>query len=154
MINQISFFDVIPQEDIDYPDWHELTLEQIASIIGEQIGVCFKPDPRSPDSTRYVGYKGKVEEYDLNIGHYTVDMDKDGQPYIQKGQAFIGIGYWNKKALQGCGIPCKDIKEAVEHSRAAERSAENTLTYRQYLTETETAPDEETDEEVETEMEI
>ena len=47
-------------------------------------------------------------------------MDKDGQPYIQKGQAFIGIGYWNKKALQGCGIPCKDIKEAVEQASSKE----------------------------------
>ena len=154
MINQITFFDIMPQKDIDYPDWHELTLEQIAKIIGEQIGVLFTPDPRSPDSSRYVGYKGKIEEYDLNIGHYNVDLDKDGQPYIRKGEAFIGISYWNKKALQGCGIPCKDIKEAVEHYRAAERNAEQSITYKRYMTDPTAKNEEEPDEEEEPEAEM
>lgn len=133
MINQISLFDLLPQEEVEYPDWHDMSEEQIARFIGEQLGLMFTPNNKYRDAKGYLAYRDKTGEFEIGIGHYAVDLDKDGQPFVRKGQAFISAHYWNKKLLGGSGGSCDSLEEAVNHLRAAEKQAEKDLAYREEL---------------------
>ena len=151
MINQISLFDILPEEEIEYPDWHDMTEEQIAGFIGEQLGLVFTPNNKYRDAKGYLAYRDKTGEFEIGIGHYAVDLDKDGQPFVRKGQAFISAHYWNKKLLGGSGGPCDSLEEAVNHLRAAEKQAERDLSYREELRRKENLteePEEECDEDL------
>lgn len=46
-MDQINIFDLLPDNPEDYPDWHNMTLEQIAAFIGDKIGVHFENDTKS-----------------------------------------------------------------------------------------------------------
>lgn len=150
MINQISLFDILPQEEINYPDWHNMTEEQIAKFIGEQLGLIFVPDGQD---FGYKATRNKIGEIRVQVSQYAVDLDKDGQPYITKGQAYIGVDYWNKKTLGGCGIPCDSLEEAINCIKSAEKRAEQELAYREER-KSRITPETETEEEPEEDMEI
>lgn len=117
-MDQINIFDLLPDNPEDYPDWHNMTLEQIAAFIGDKIGVHFENDTKSEKPTFKAYRKAEKEEYSLYVGEYNecVSWRDPNFPY------YIGAGYYNKKCWGGASGPCDSLKEAVELLRRAEKN--------------------------------
>ena len=116
MNDQVSIFDIIPDDPKDYPDWHNLTIEQIAAFIGEKIGVKFEPDTRWPEPRRIFKAVNKEtkEEYSVHLSEYRC-TDKEGQP-------FISVSYMHGKLLGGSNGPCDSLEDAVKFLRSSEKN--------------------------------
>ena len=109
---QLSFFDL--PGVINYPDWHNMTIEQISMLIGEQLGIRFSPDTRfNGEFNEFIAYKSKKEFYTIGIDHSETCDERSGQ-------AFIGVDYDNGIKHLGCSKPCDSIEEAIEFFRNIE----------------------------------
>lgn len=117
-MEQINIFDLLPDNPEDYPDWHNMTLEQIAAFIGDKVGVHFERDIKSEEPVFRACRKAEKEEYRIDIGQYdkSVDWREPNFPY------FIGVSYDNKKCWGGSCAPCDSLEEAVNLLRRAEKS--------------------------------
>lgn len=99
MIGQMSIFDFMDQEETGIGD---MTSKQLAEIIGQAIGVDFKPSGWKDE------YEFKKKKYSMSIrkSHYACDtgMNKEGDPFISCGYSY-GIG--------GAGSPIDTISGAI-----------------------------------------
>lgn len=105
MSYQLSFFDI--PGAVNFPDWHDMTIEQIALFVGEQIGLQFVPDNRfNGVYNEYVAYKNKKVFYTIGIDHYETNDNRNGQP-------FISVEYHNRIDHSGCASPLESLEEVI-----------------------------------------
>lgn len=112
MSYQLSFFDI--PGAVNFPDWHKMTIEQIALFVGEQIGIQFIPDTRyNGECNEYIAFKNKKVFYTIGIDYYDT-YDK------RNGQSFISVGYDNRIDHSGCGSPLDSLEEVINFFRNIE----------------------------------
>lgn len=97
-MDQITIFDVVPVEEVDF---RKLTEEEIVKAIENSTGLIFK--------------------YNKNLGrgcYEAIVGTKEFQVYLSKytltNEPFISCSYWNKKTLGGCSIPCNSLSDAIK----------------------------------------
>ena len=104
MEGQISIFDLLSEvgEKVEY-DLEEMTTESMAKVVGDAIGIEFKPSGWSDE------YEGKFKKAKLSIhkSHYScaVGDRKEGDP-------FVGCGW--SIGTSGCGSPMDSIEGAIK----------------------------------------
>lgn len=104
MSYQITIFDVLTEAT---PDWHQMSLKEIAAYIGEKTGLTFIPDTRfHGDFNDYIAYKTSKLFFTIGLSTYTT-LDE------RNGQTFISVGWEDKKDIAGGGSPCDTLEEAI-----------------------------------------
>lgn len=82
MNNQLTFFDVLPQEEVKYPAFNNMNIEQIIKSIGEKTGHVFIPTETASctetemsylDETDYIEIKDDNILYSLSFYVYEYD---------------------------------------------------------------------------------
>ena len=97
-MEQMDLFEIIPHK---YPDFRDMSEEEIVDYIATAIGVDFKKGS-------YDRYIGKMKDLELSVkmSHYTYKE--------REGQLFISCDVWNRKDMAGCGVGCDSIQQAIE----------------------------------------
>ena len=105
---QLNIFDLVGTDSA--PDWRDMTLEQIANSIGEQLGLHFIPDTRfHGEFTEYIAYKTTHLFFTIGLSNYRTTDKRNGKP-------FIAVGYENKQGtIAGGGRSCNTIEEAINY---------------------------------------
>lgn len=102
-MEQLTIFDFLPPEENKY-DIENMTTAEIAKIIGERVGVQFKPT-------------GWVEEFGTKIKKLKLSLHKSRYACDttdrKKGDAFISVGY--DIGSGGGGSPVDSIEAAVNY---------------------------------------
>lgn len=104
MEGQISIFDLLSEggEKVEY-DLETMTTESMAKVVGDAIGIEFKPSGWSDE------YEGKYKKAKLSIhkSHYScaVGDRKEGDPFVGCGWS-LGTG--------GSGSPVDSIEGAIK----------------------------------------
>lgn len=100
-MDQLTFFNSLPK--MEYPDFREISIEQIADIVGNEVGVVFK---KTYDDY-YEGKDSHKIEYNLKLSHY-VYKEREGEP-------FISLGIFDKRDWSGLGVGCDSIADVIKY---------------------------------------
>ena len=65
MNNQLTFFDVLPQEELKYPSFNNMNLEQIIKNIGEKTGHFFVPTETVSCNETEMGYLDEADYIEI-----------------------------------------------------------------------------------------
>lgn len=104
MIGQINMFEILGTDDLD-TDINQLTVEDMAGIVGRALGLTF-----ARDGEEFVAKSGKLT---LTVGFSNY--------MINDHRRFISVSWDNKKNHSGGGGPCDSLREAVERFRLCMR---------------------------------
>lgn len=108
-MRQLTIFDVIEPE---YQDWHDMSLKEIASYIGNKAGLNFIPDTRfHGEFNEYIAYYTSKVFFTVGIGNYDTLDERNGKP-------FISVEYEDKATHSGGGAPCDSLDEAINYFRS------------------------------------
>lgn len=100
MEGQISIFDILPPEEIEY-DIRSMSTADMARVVGNAIGYEFKPS-------------GWEDEHEVKIKKLTLSIHKSH--YVggdKKGSPFIGCG-WSENTGGGAS-PIDSIEAAIRY---------------------------------------
>ena len=106
MSDQLSVFDMMSRDEIEYPDWHNMELKEIAGFVGSVIGVGFT----EWDLGSLVLYKGMYDKYiecEIGMSTYHTSDARDGKPYIS-------MSITNKKTTFGVSAGYEDLKDVIK----------------------------------------
>lgn len=102
MYEQMTIFDFLRPQ---FPDINDIPVSDAAQIVGENLGITFKYDPKFD---QWQWKKGKLK-LSMEYGRFILDDCKD---------LFLGTDYEYKGPChEGGGSPCSGIKEAIDWFR-------------------------------------
>lgn len=115
-MRQLTIFDVIEPE---CQDWHDMSLKEIASYIGNKAGLNFIPDTRyHGEFNEYIAYYTSKAFFTIGISHYTTLDDRHDKP-------FISVEYENRhNGFTGSGRPCDTLDEAINYFKSIKERTE------------------------------
>lgn len=114
-MEQMTLFDIIEPEDID-TDIENMTTAAAARIIGEALGVSFKP---TDYETEHEARPSKKLKLTVHMCRYSCNPYDD----TAEGKAFIGVGF--SYGTSGGGAPCDGIESAIAYFRKIMKRVEN-----------------------------
>ena len=104
-MNIFEFLEAEPKdEDDSYPDFREMTSEQIAQFIGDKTGINFKQSKWDPNC-----YEAVIKRvaFSVHKDRYVED--------IYSGKPFISCDAYKRYGdFYGCGAPIDDLESAVK----------------------------------------
>ncbi len=114
-MRQLTIFDVIEPEK---QDWHEMSIKEIASYVGNQTGLNFIPDTRfHGEFKEYIAYYTNKMYFTLGFSHYNTLDDRNGKKFISAGFEDRTNGF------SGSGRPCNTLEEVIGYiKRILERT--------------------------------
>ncbi len=114
-MEQMTLFDIMAPEDID-TDIENMTTAAAARLIGEALGVSFKP---TDYETEHEARPSKKLKLTVHMCRYSMCTDDEAG----QGKAFIGVGF--SYGTSGGGAPCDSIESAIAYFRKIMRRVEN-----------------------------